>query len=315
MNILTLFSLNGEDSATVNADGRFTMIPAAAFDVNRQAASIDVILGWGSAASQILNRTNRVRFIQAMSAGVDYLPLRQLAQEHILLANTSGIHAEPIAEHVLGSVLTFARGLRPTAPLTEAQWLDNARREAIWTAAGKTVLIYGTGHIGQAIAKLLRGIGMHTIGISRTGAAKPEFDRVGTDADSTNFARVADVIVNVMPLTGETRHFFDARFFTALPQKPLFINVGRGASVDQKALVAALQAGRLRGAALDVFEVEPLPTNDPLWRLPNVLITPHLSGTVPNLRHRVFEIFWPNLLSIAKGGPLVKNQVDLSLGY
>lgn len=315
MNILTLFSLNGEDSATVNADGRFTLIPAAAFDPVRQAGSIDVILGWGSAGHEILNRTNHVRFIQAMSAGVDYLPLQQIAREHIQLANTSGIHAVPIAEHVLGSVLSFARGLRPTAPLSATEWLDNARREAIWTAAGKTALIYGTGHIGQAIAAALHGIGMHVNGISRRGAAKPHFDRIGTDADSTDFARVADVIVNVMPLTGETRHFFDARYFTALPQKPLFINVGRGASVDQKALVAALEAGRLRGAALDVFEVEPLPTNDPLWQMPNVLVTPHLSGTVPNLRHQVFEIFWPNLLSLAAGQGLVKNEVDLSQGY
>lgn len=314
MNVLLLFGLTAEDQQALTALPGvhvFTPDTLSAEDWSQ----IDVILGWSELGAKLLAGPNRVKFIQAMSAGVDYLPLTQLQAQGAVVANTSGIHAQGIAEHVLGGVLAYARGLRPVVKETAGEWADTARRHQIWEPAGTKALIYGTGHIGQRTAQLLHAIGMTTLGISEHGQAKPHFDQVGVDADSAAFATQATVIVNIMPLTAATKHFFAAAYFQALTQQPLFVNVGRGPSVDTAALVEALQDGHLRAAVLDVFEQEPLPQDSPLYQLPNVLLTPHIAGTTPHKRAEVYEIFSENLIQFMKDGTLARNQIDYALGY
>lgn len=310
MNILTLFALPDGAKADFAAHPDWHVISKAAYTPD-QAETIDVILGWDETGAALIAGPNQVKFVQTMSAGVDYLPLADLARQNIQLANTAGIHAEPIAASTLASVLAFARGLFPQV----RQWDGAARREKMWLPAGKTAVVFGTGHIGRAIARRLNQQGMIVWGISRHGERAEGFAKVGTDADAADFAAQADVLINVMPLTAATAHFFDAKFFSSLQGKPLFINVGRGGTVDTVALRNALHAGRIEGAALDVFEQEPLPADDPLWQEPQVLITPHISGTVPHLRQAVYQIFKPNLEALAATGQIVKNQVDLSAGY
>lgn len=319
MNVLTLFQLNAADTAQIKADPRFNLVQPND-DLSVWGPQIDVILGWNQIGQQIIDGKNRVKFVQTMSAGVDYLPLGQLAVQHILVANTSGIHAEPIAEWVVGAILAFARGLRSDPPLTAANWADQSsltgsKRPTLWTLPGKTVLIYGTGHIGRRIAQQLQAFGATIWGIDRHGQPLPHFDRVGRDKDSATFAQNADIIINVMPLTDATRDFFDAGFFSGLTNHPLFINVGRGPSVDSAAIAQALTTGLLSGAALDVTDPEPLPADSPLWQAPHLLLTAHISGTVPNLQHEVFKVFWPNLQQLAQKGNLVQNEVDLKRGY
>ncbi|MFD1391977.1 NAD(P)-dependent oxidoreductase [Lacticaseibacillus jixianensis] len=310
MNILTLFDLPDEAKGDFAAHPDWHVIAKAAYTAD-QAGVIDVILGWNQTGAAIIAGPNRVKFVQAMSAGVDYLPLAAFAKQGIQLANTSGIHAEPIASSTLAAVLAFARGLMPQA----RQWDNEARRAHMWLPAGQVAVVFGTGHIGRAIARRLNQQGMTVWGISRQGRPAEGFAKVGTDADALAFAAQATVLVNVMPLTQATHHFFDAKFFNALQGTPLFINVGRGQTTDTVALRNALHAGRLQGAALDVFEQEPLPAADPLWQEPQVLITPHVSGTVPHLRSAVYQIFKPNLEALVATGRIAQNQVDLTAGY
>ena len=310
MNILALYGLPSSATDDFAKHPDWHVISKAAYTKD-QAENIDVILGWDAVGAELIAGPNHVKFVQAMSAGVDYLPLTQFQQQGIQLANTSGIHAEPIAQSTLAMVLAFARGLVPFA----RQWDNDARRPEMWLPAGKTAVIFGTGHIGRVIARRLNQQGMTVWGISRHGNAAEGFAKVGTDEQAVAFAAGADVLINVMPLTAATQHFFNASFFNGLKQAPLFVNVGRGQTVDTVALRNALHAGRISGAALDVFEQEPLPSTDPLWQEPRVLITPHISGTVPHLREAVYQIFKPNLEALAATGQIVKNRVDLTAGY
>ena len=137
-------------------------------------------------------------------------------------------------------------------------------------------------------ATKLHALGLHTLGVSAHGRPAAGFEEVVTDANAHSRSK-ADILINALPLTSATKHFYNSEFFSGLQNQPLFINIGRGASVDTPALVQALQTQQLRAAALDVVDPEPLPQDSPLWDMDNVLLTPHISGTVPHLRDQVFK--------------------------
>lgn len=305
MNILLLFGLADDVIAQAKQDHPTWHFISKADYQPDLAPTIDVILGWDAIGADIIAQPNRVKFVQAMSAGVDYLPLADLAEQHIQLANVSGIHAEVIAEYVIAGILGFAHGLFPVMTSWQRQ------TDRLWSLQDAQAVIYGTGRIGSVIAKHLHHFGVQVIGVDRHGVAKPEFDQVTTEQA---IAKHADIIVNVMPLTEATHQYFDADFFNQLKQKPLFVNVGRGPSVDEAALVQALDH-QLKGAVLDVFNVEPLPDSSPLWQLPNVWLTPHIAGQVTHLRKQVADIFLPNVAQLEADGTLNSHQVNLSLGY
>lgn len=305
MKILMLFGLKPETIAYAKqAHPSWQFIEKSDYKPE-MADDIDVILGWNAIGAQIIAQPNQVKFVQAMSAGVDYLPLTEFAKQGIQLANVSGIHAEAIAEYVIAGILGFAHGLFPVSK----SW--NRQTDHLWSLQDTNAVVYGTGHIGTLIAKHLRQFGVKVTGVDRHGVAKPEFDAVTTDK---MVARHADIVVNVMPLTNETHDYFDADFFKQLENQPLFVNVGRGPSVDEAALIQALDR-QLKGAVLDVFNQEPLPDTSPLWQLPNVWITPHISGQVTHLRQQVADIFLPNVAQLEKTGTLNSHQVNLSAGY
>lgn len=305
MKILMLFGLKPETVALAKqAHPTWQFIDKTDYQPE-MAGDINVILGWNAIGAQILAQPNQVKFVQAMSAGVDYLPLTEFAKQGIQLANVSGIHAEAIAEYVIAGILGFAHGLFPVA----TRW--NRQTDHLWSLQDTQAVVYGTGHIGTLIAKHLRQFGVKVTGVDRHGVAKPEFDVVTTDK---LVARHADIVVNVMPLTDATKKYFDTDFFKQLENQPLFVNVGRGPSVDETALVQALKK-QLKGAVLDVFNEEPLPDTSPLWQLPNVWMTPHISGQVTHLRQQVADIFLPNVEQLEKSGTLNSHQVNLSAGY
>lgn len=280
------------------------------------APTIDVIMAWSPLAAKILAGPNRVKFIQTSSAGIDYLPLAALDQQKVLVAHAGGIHGDAIAQSVLGYILDFARYItHPQNRDPQNFWQGRIQRRVLYSVVNKRVLIYGTGHVGQAVSQLLRQIGLQTIGINHSGHPAPEFTETIALATSKVQPPVADFIVNTLPLTNATQHFFAADFFAHQPQPPIFINVGRGPSVDTTALIAALKNGQLAGAALDVFEQEPLPADSPLWQAPNLLMTPHTTGTVDHVEDALFAIFYPNLQSFCQTGKLSVNQADLKLGY
>lgn len=229
--------------------------------------------------------------------------------------NTSGILAEPIAEYVLGVLFTNCRGISPPVRAGRLMWTFRLTRPHMTLLKGTTADFFGTGHIGDSIANKLHALGLHTLGVSAHGRPAAGFEEVVTDEYAHTAETNADILINALPLTSATQHFYNTEFFSGLTKLPLFINIGRGASVDTPALVLALLTQQLRAAALDVVDPEPLPTDSPLWDMGHVLLTPHISGTVPHLRELVFKIFNDNHSSLIDSGLLARLTVDLSRGY
>ena len=239
----------------------------------------------------------RLRVIQTLSAGVDWLVGR--VPEHVMVCNARGVYDAPLAEWVVGAILAMQRGL---VQARDAQ----ARRE--WEAieppelSGRRVVILGLGSIGTAIANRLRPFGVEVVGVSRTAR-----DGVRGLADLDEVLRDAEILVNILPLTSETRGLLDARRLSLLPDGALVVNGGRGQTIETAALVEELQAGRIR-AALDVTDPEPLPPDHALWALPNVLITPHMAGDSPGSTIRAFALAGDQVRRFAAGEPLI-NEV------
>ncbi|GBG94689.1 D-3-phosphoglycerate dehydrogenase [Ligilactobacillus salitolerans] len=284
---------------------------------DEELSQVDIVLGnKAEMVERILSLPHsRLKWIQAFSAGVDYYPLAKFAHQGILLSNASGIHAEPIAETVFGIMLSQMRGIKE-AVLNQAdsKWDPSAGKFTL--LSGKKMVVFGTGHIGSRIGELGQAFKMETIGINHSGHAAAGFNSTLPISEAADPAIVqADVIVNALPLTKETKGFYDQKFFAKLKRSPLFVNIGRGPSVVTADLISALENGQVGEAGLDVADPEPLPADSPLWQMPNVLITPHVSGSYSNYVEGVLEIFEENLRQYHQDGTLVRNEVDLQKGY
>ncbi|WP_415617005.1 NAD(P)-dependent oxidoreductase [Liquorilactobacillus hordei] len=315
MKILNLFNISPENKQRLKSlDGveLINLDDLKAYDYNQ----IDFVYGWNQRGDELLKKLTHVKFVQSISAGVDYLPLNEFKQRHILLANTSGIHAAPISETVVAYLLAFSRGIIWSDQFKEDHlWESDKLRKSVFSLSGQRALVYGTGNIGTAIAIHLHQLGLQVSGVNLHHHIIPEFDEILPFQPTIPSNKKFDYIINTMPLTSKTYHFFDDKFFSSLSNQPMFINVGRGASVDTSALITALTHCLLKSAAIDVFEEEPLPNDSPLWQLNNVLITPHISGASADYELQAFDIFWQNLNSFINTGHVSVNKVDLVRGY
>lgn len=277
--------------------------------------NIEVLLGWSKVLGPkiIAEPESKLRWIQAISAGVDYLDLEVLAKKHILLANASGVHSIPIAESVIGMLLCRYRGIQ-TAIIQQEHHTWNANIPYT-ELAGQKMLIIGTGHIGQQLASIAQGFAVSVTGVNHTGHAAPNFSQTIAMASIDQYLPMMDIVVNLLPGTLATQHFYNANLFAKMKNGVSFINVGRGATVKTNDLVQALQSGKIGFAGLDVFEEEPLPSDHPLWSMENVLLTPHIAGQAKHFKDRIYAIFKANLVSYLATGKLAQNQVNLSKGY
>ena len=240
----------------------------------------------------------RLRVIQTLSAGVDWLSGR--VPDHVTVCNARGVYDVPLAEWVVGAILAMQRGLvQARDQQVTHEWAAMEPPEL----SGRRVVVLGLGSIGTAIADRLRPFGVELIGIGRTAR-----DGVRGLAELDEVLRDADVVVNILPLTSETTGLLDARRLGLLQDGALVVNAGRGRTIDSEALVTELRSGRLRGA-LDVHAIEPLPATDPLWDLPNVLVSPHMAGDSPDATRRAFELAGDQVRRFARGEPLI-NQVE-----
>jgi phosphoglycerate dehydrogenase-like enzyme len=253
----------------------------------------------------LLRTAPQVRWVHANSVGVDRLLCPELHGR--TLTNARGVFDTAITEWVLGAVLAHIKGLSET-------W-DNQRR-GVWEhrvtgrLAGQRAAVAGTGSIGRAIAA-----GLSSLGVRVEIVGRPS--RAGTTRGSDHLAEVArdaDILVLALPLTAETTGLVDCAVLDALGPAGFLVNVGRGRSVVESDLADALRAGAIAGAALDVFETEPLPASSPLWTLPNVLVSPHMSGDYVGFEADMMRIFADNLRRWRAGDPL-RNVVDLDRGY
>ena len=275
----------------------------------------DVLLAWSGGRDLLRpawDSAGSLLWIQAASAGVDVLLFPELVRSHVVLTNARGVFDRPIAEHVMGVLLLFAKDLRGAL---ERQGRREWRPRDTETLEGKRLLVVGVGSIGRAIGRAAKGFGMLVRGVGRTTRAGDGVFGTVMGVDELHEALGwADVVVDVLPATPATHHLFDAEAFAAMNPWARFVNVGRGSTVDEAALVEALRERRIAAAALDVFETEPLPVDSPLWDLPNVLITPHVAGDAAGWREAVVELFVENLERYLTGEPL-RNVVDKELGF
>lgn len=280
----------------------------------RRLAEADVLFTSGLVDPRpVLPHMPKLRWIHSMSTGVERLLVPEVVESEILVTNSSGCTAIPIAEHVIASILAFARQLPGLMTQQRVrQWKRLPAREI----GGATVAIIGYGSIGQEVAKRARALGMAVLAVRRTPGKQPDryAHQVVSTADVDEVLPVADYVVNALPLTTETHGFFDRRRLGLIRPGAIFINIGRGETVDQDALLAVLQGGELAGAALDVFAREPLEPESPLWELPNVMVTPHTSYFSPRTEDRVLGLAAENLQHFRAGLPLL-NVVDKRRGY
>jgi phosphoglycerate dehydrogenase-like enzyme len=285
-------------------------------DAIREAADADVVIG--ACAADVVQAGPRIKWFQHLYAGVERcLAIPGFASRGIVLTNMQKVAGPVMSEHVLAFMFALARGFPTWIPLqAKGDWQDAAVPESrMWELKGRTMLVAGLGGIGTEVAKRASALGMKVIAIRNSGTSGPPFvSEVGLTKDLRAFAGRADVVVDTLPLTPDTNALFDRAFFDAAKRGALFINVGRGGTVVTADLVAALQDGRLGGAGLDVTDPEPLPPDHPLWRAPNVLITPHVSAAREGDEAPRWLLARENLRRYVAGGRLL-SEVDLKKGY
>ena len=274
---------------------------------------------------EALPRAEGLRWIQTPGAGVDRLLTPALTpallERGIRVTNTSGAFDTQIAEHVLSLMLAFARGLPSAFEAQAAGRWHPVPIPQLRELDGALIGIAGLGRVGMALAGRARALGLRVVGLDRRQGRfdDSELDALGIEevfepSAFERFLATPDFVVNALPLTTQTKHLFDARAFGLMSRGAIFINVGRGRSVSEGALVAALRDGEIAGAGLDVVDDEPLASDSPLWHMHNVLLTAHYAGWSPGMHERIYEIFLDNLVRFDRGCSLT-NVVDLIDGY
>ena len=283
----------------------------------RIAPLADVILHWSAEIAvfeEVWRMSPRVRWVHSLSAGLDGVLFPALAASPVPLTNARGVFSEILGEFAIGAVLFFAKDLRRMVRSQMAGIWDEFDTVEI---RGQSVGIVGYGDIGRAVAWRAHALGMKVLALRR----RPELlrdDPYVTDAFGANqkhelLAR-SDYVVAALPLTSESRGMIGQAEFEAMKSTAVLINIGRGPVVDEAALVRALESKRIRGAALDVFAIEPLPVGHPFYRLDNVLLSPHAADHTPDWKERTMRLFLENFERFRRGEPL-RNVVDKKRGY
>jgi len=277
----------------------------------------DALFFWRAEAPWLRDawpHADRLRWVQSASDGVDALMFPELVASEVEVTNARGVFEDAIAEWVIGAMIAFAaRILDQRDRQTRGVWHGTTRERL----AGSRLLVVGPGPIGRATAVRARALGMEVEAAGRASRQDELFGRVVATDDAEAFRAAlmrADHVLDALPLTPATRELFDASAFAAMRPTARFYNVGRGATVDEPALIDAIGRGGIAGAGLDVFVEEPLPADSPLWAMPEVLLSPHMCGDVEGWEEEVVGIFVDNAARFARGEPL-RNRVDRSAGF
>jgi phosphoglycerate dehydrogenase-like enzyme len=278
----------------------------------------DIFVGWSLRPEQFA-LAKKLKWIHSTAAGVGQLMYPELRASSVVVTNASGVHTIPMAEHIVGMLIALARRFPSAFRYQMArQWAQ----QELWDEpirprelAGQALLIIGFGAIGREVARRVRPLGMKIWAVTRSGRAdNSDADRVLPVARLGEVLHEADYVILAAPETPETRRMIGARELAQMKPTAHLINVARGSLVDEPALIRALAERQIAGAALDVTEEEPLPRDNPLWALPNVFITPHISSVSEYLWDRQTELLLDNLERWF-GGRELRNRVDLARGY
>ncbi len=280
----------------------------------KELPEAEVLLTYGEDLDdERIAAAENLKWIMVLSAGLDKMPFQAIKDRNILVTNARGIHKTPMAEYTIGMMLQTARKTKTLiAHEQEKKWDRTVKMSEL---SGKTVVIAGAGAIGSEIARLARAFGMKTAGVSRSGREVPGIDYMYKSADLKKAAAQGDYIVSVLPNTPETRKMFDGDVFRSMKNEAVFINIGRGDTVNEEELMEVMEENGISHAVLDVFEQEPLPESHPFWGMENVTVTPHLSGISPQYHYRAFEIFEQNLAVYRTGKGEYVNVIDPDRGY
>jgi len=281
----------------------------------KEIAAADATIGVCSA--EVLAQAKQLQWIQWPAAGVDRCVQQPaLHERHLLLTNLQRTMGPSMAEHVLGMMLALSRHFEYfMRQQQEAHWAREDATPQLADLDGKTVLVVGLGGIGTEVARRAHALGMRVTATRASGRNGPDYvSYVGLPDELLKLARDADFVVNCTPLTPETTGIFNREFFETLKPGAYFISVGRGRSTVTADLIAALKNGRVAGAGLDVVDPEPLPADSPLWHLPNVIITPHVSADTSVSQEQRNAVLVENLRRYAAGEPML-SVVDIERGY
>lgn len=303
-----------DDDPTVPPDVRVVRYDVGE-PVPDDALDADALVLWGNGPEQTADaarRLTRLRWVQTLAAGPD-AALAAGFDPDVVLTSGRGLHDGPVAEHTLALILAAARRLPDLVRAQdEHRWAgelggmqDTRPGQAFRTLDGARVLIWGFGSIAARLAPLLAALGAQVTGVATTAGDRHGFPVIST-FDLPDELPLTDVLVSLLPATPQTRHAVDAGVLSLLPRHAWVVNVGRGATLDEAALLVALREDLLAGAALDVFDTEPLPADSPLWDEPRLLISPHAAGGRPI---GAGELITANLSAFLSGGKL-RNVVE-----
>jgi phosphoglycerate dehydrogenase-like enzyme len=265
-------------------------------------------------------RASKLRWIHAPSAAVHQLLFPEMVKSEVIVTNSREVHGPVVAEHVMALIFALAKKIPQAVILQEKRTWG---QEAIWKEgahpreiAGATMGLIGVGSIGRRVAQMASGLGMRVIAVrEHVEKGKPDgVEAVFAPSQLDDMLRQSDYVVLAAPLIGATQGLINADRLAAMKPEACLINIGRGPQVDEAALITALRTRRIAGAALDVFEREPLPGDSPLWNVDNLLITPHTAGLTEKLWHRHYELFSDNLRRYLARQPL-RFVVDKQKGY
>ena len=312
--VMSAIDLTEEQQQRITAAGGRT-VPYDAGNPHSSSALADVEVWLGDGLTdELVARAPRLAWVQSTSQGVDGILSKALVRSAALVTNVSGMHSAVVADHTLALVLALARSLPASV---------NAQANRTWVAAdpsgihilqGSEMVVVGTGRIGCEVARRGVACGLRVVGVNRRGLAVEGFEEVHAAADLADVVTTADWVVLACPLTRATLGIVNADVLARMKPTSFLVNIARGPVVDSRALRGALDRGELAGAALDVFDEEPLRPDDTFWTLPNVLVTPHVGGVMPNYLDKAIGYFVDNLTRYRSGLPL-NSLVDKTAGY
>ena len=303
--------LNMIREALPNAEVTFTETEE---EMLAKQVNADVLLAWGRISPiRYCQYATNLKWIFSFSAGVEGLIVPEILKLKVKISSAKGIHGLPMSDHVLCYILSFLRGF-PTFFSHQNQQIWEKLNILPEETCGKTVGIIGLGEIGKVIAKRCKAFDMRVLGVKRSPVPVEYVDEVFSSEEIDQVLEQSDFIVILIPLTPDTVHYFDKVKLAKMKKTSYLINVGRGPVVDEKALIEVLQEGKIAGAALDATEIEPLPDDSPLWKMLNVIITPHTAADTPYYMDRALSIFCKNIERFQNGERLI-SEVDLEAKY
>ncbi|WP_108649494.1 D-2-hydroxyacid dehydrogenase [Dongshaea marina] len=277
-------------------------------DAREKAGQAEIILGDPPEIAKIIDDAPALKWVQSSHAGVDALLQPKMRQDY-QLTNVRHIFGPPMSEYVFAQLL----GLNRHLSLYREQQRKKRWHPILYSHLhGKTMLLLGTGTIGQHVAATAKHFGMKTLGINQSGRHSDRFDRIYNTEALDKVLPQVDVIINTLPATPKTYHMLGEKQLRLCKPNAILFNVGRGSTIDTQALIEVMNDGHLGAAILDVFEQEPLPSQSPLWSIPNLIITPHISAY--SFPEEVTTIFTRNYLHYINDTPL-DYQIDFHRGY